>query len=66
MQEMLVDCRANLLLGDCASENNMEIEQVYLDIVLYPTFMSVFTILGSTTMVAIAHLAGKRRKKLVR
>ena len=46
MQEMLVDCRANLLLGDCASENNMEIEQVYLDIV---TFMSVFTILGSTT-----------------
>ena len=49
MQEMLVDCRANLLLGDCASENNMEIEQVYLDIVLYLTFMSVFTILGSTT-----------------
>ena len=38
MQEML------WMVG--SSENNMEIEQVY---VLYPTFMSVFTILGSTT-----------------
>ena len=41
MQEMLVDCRANLLLGDCASENNMEIEQVYLDIVLEIRIRSV-------------------------